>query len=366
MSDGYAALSRTRHLLQLRRYDEALEALAPALVDPATETDAWCLCTQAHLGQDDVRQALRSARRALALDPNREWPHRLLAVAHQRRSNQRDALAAAKEAARLAPEQVETLHVLAICQANVRFQKDQAEQTARLALEKHPHSALAHRTVGTVAAMRSDWLTAERHLREALRLEPHNAEVAAELARALHRQGKRQEAGEALVAAARSDPTSQETRRSLGRLGLPALTFGGLGLFKAMLALQAVRLFHYFHPATGTVITAVVLAGLGTYLTVARVAGTLTLPEHVHRGLMGDHRNYALGWLSVAAFACLPLALWAAAAPPEKGRSVALAIGLLVFFVVALAGVLKLWTGPLPNLFPSTTSWWRRRRLKRR
>jgi tetratricopeptide (TPR) repeat protein len=366
VSDGYLALSRSRHLIHLSRYDEALEALVPALGDPATEAEAWCLRTQALLGRRDLRSALESVRKAISIDPNNEWPHRLHALTLQRSGNHTDALAAAKEATRLAPDQVESLHVLAICQANARFQKDEAEKTARLLVGKHPHSALAHRTMGTIAAMRDNWTTAERHFRESLRLQPDDADAAAALAEALHRQGKREEAGQALLAAARSDPTDKQIRRSLGRLGLPALTFGGIGVFKVLVALQAFRAFRFVQPAVGTAICGVLLVAVGGYLSFARYSGTRSLPEHVHRGLMGDHLNYALGWLTVAAVACLPLALWAAAAPPEQGQSRSLAVGLLAFSAVALAAVFKYWSGPLPNLFPSTTAWWQRRKARRR
>ena len=98
----------------------------------------------------------------------------------------------------------------------------------------------------------------------------------------------------------------------------------------------------------------------------ARIAGTRALPEHIHQGLMPDHRNYALGWLTGAAFAAMPLSIWAAAAPPDRGQSWPLALGLVVFSGVALGLVIALWSGPFPNLFPSTTAWFERRRDSRR
>ena len=82
--------------------------------------------------------------------------------------------------------------------------------------------------------------------------------------------------------------------------------------------------------------------------------------------LLGEHRNYALCWLGSASVASLPLAVWAAAAPDDQGQSYALSIGLALFSVAAITLVLKLWSGPFSNRFPSATAWLARRRATRR
>ncbi len=359
--DGLTALERARNLIQLCRYDAALEALSPAFGDPATEAEAWCLRTQALLGKSDLTQALQAARSAIGANPGNEWPHRLLACVLQQGGNPKDALRAAQEAARISPHQVETLHVLALCLANTRKKTD-AEEVANTLLEQHPHAALSHQTAGIVAAIRKDWIAAERHLRASLRLEPHDASVAAALAEVLQRLGRRQEAGESLVAAARANPTDHAIRKSLGRLGLPVATFAGFGLLKVIVSVQFIRALRNVHPATAVIIAAAFFTIVGGYLSYARVSGTRGLPDHIHLGLMGDHRNYALGWLGGAALASIPLAVWAAAAPPDQGRSSVLSIGLLLFSVMAVTLILRFWTGPSPNLFPSMTAWLARRR----
>jgi hypothetical protein len=133
-----------------------------------------------------------------------------------------------------------------------------------------------------------------------------------------------------------------------------------------VVSIQALRAFRYLHPATAVIVCAILVVLVGGYLTYARVSGTRHLPEHIHRGLMPDHRNYALGWLAGAAFAAMPLAMWAAAAPPDQGQSWPLSVGLALFSLIAIGMVLWLWTGPFPNLFPSTTAWLDRRRNSRR
>lgn len=362
--DGFPALARARNLIQLRRYDAALEALAPALGDPATEAEAWCLHTQALLAKGDLSQALPAARKAIAVRPEDEWPRRLFALVLMHGGNPKDALRAAKEAARLAPQQVETLHVLAICQANSREKAD-AQTTVNMLLELHPHSALAHQTAGAVAVSRRNWVAAERYLRESLRLEPNDADVAATLAEVLKRLGRRQEAGDMLLAAARADPTDHTIRKSISRLGLPVATFGGFAIYKVIVSIQLTRALANLHPATAVMVAAAFFTLVGGYLSYARVSGTRDLPDDIHRGLLGEHRNYALGWLGCAALASVPLAVWAAAAPQDHGQSLALSIGLVLFSVVALTVILRLWTGPFPIRFPSTATWLARRRASR-
>ncbi len=145
-------------------------------------------------------------------------------------------------------------------------------------LELHPHSPLAHQTAGTVAMTRRNWDAAERHLRESLRLEPNDADVATALAEVLKRLGRRREAGDMLLAAARADPTDHSIRRALGRLGLPLATFGGFTLFKVVVPIQLWRVVAEVHPATAVMCTAAFFVLVGGYLSYARVSGTRDLP----------------------------------------------------------------------------------------
>lgn len=366
--DGFPALARARSLIEVERYDAALEALAPALGDPATEGEAWCLRTQALIGMDDLRQALPAAQRAVSVRPEDEWPHRLLALVLMRQGKRKGALSAAQRAAHIAPQQVETLHVLAVCQAN-RRKKREARETADAVLELHPEAALAHQTAGIVAMTSRKWAAAERHLRESLRLQPEDAQVAATLAEALRHQGRRAEAAEMLLVAGRTDPTDHSIRRSLGRVGLPVVAIGGITLVKGLalsVFAQLARALTHLRPAVAVGVIAVSFALVGGYLSYARVRGTRGLPEQVHRGLMPDHRNYALGWLGCAGLVSLPLAVWAVAAPPGHGRSLPLSLGLLLFSALALVVVRRFWTGPFPNPLPAATAWLARRRTPRR
>jgi Flp pilus assembly protein TadD len=343
--DGVPAIAKARHLIELRRYGEALDALGPAAADASTRPEASCLRAQALVGKGAGGAAVKAAREAVALDPHHEWPHRLVAIAYMQTDRHKRALSAAKRAVRLEPHQVETLHVLALCQVN-RGKKKDARAIVATMLQKWPDSALAHETAGIVAAARKDWAVAERHFREALRISPQDAEVARALAEVLRRSGRRQEAGNTLLAAARADPTNQEVRRSLGRLGLPAAV-GGFTIFKVMLSVQVVRALPYLQPVVVAIALWTFVAAVGGYLTQRRYLGTRDLPAHVHEGLSSEHRNYGLTWLAWGGVLSLPLAAWAGVESLAAGGSVMLAVVLGILGVAALVTACAAWSGPL-------------------
>jgi tetratricopeptide (TPR) repeat protein len=362
MSEGWAALARARSLMEIRRFADARETLSSALSDPETAAEANCLVAQSFVGQGKYRDALKAAGRASSMEPNEEWAHRLRAIGHQGLGQHKKALTAAQEAARLAPSSLPALNVLAMSQINCGKRK-LAVQTAETGLSAHPHAALAHETAGVVAMANRDWKGAEEHLRESMRTNPNDADVAQHLAAVLKKLGRKQEAAETLLAAARADPTRTGTRHALGRLGLPVAAFGGVSIFKIVLASQSVRLLRNVQPAAGVVIVGAFFVLVGGWLSIARFRGTRILPDHIHQGLMADHRNYALSWLAWAGWVALPLAVWAAGAPYGHGQSASLAWGLVAFCFMAQVINRRFWVGE----HPSRARWaaWRRRLLRR-
>lgn len=354
---GWTALERARSLIAVGRNDAAMEALAPALVDSATAPEAWCLQTQALLAEGDHKQALHSARRAIELRPHDEWGHRLHALVLLGAGNKVGAVRAVEEAVRLAPEQLECLHVLAICQMQMRSTRKQAVVTADLLLDRHPDSPLAHFTAGAVYASLREYPKALPRLREALRLDPQMSDAAALLAEVLKATGRTQEAGEMYLAAARADPTDHSIRRSLGRLGLPAIGIGGWLIVRGVIVLGAARNATWIDPMVATFLLAAFFLVIGGYFVYRRVAGTRVLPEDVRRALARDHRNYALGWLGTAGLISIPLAVWSACAPPGHGRSFALALGLVAFGLSTLVAFTALWTGPFPKQVAVAERW---------
>ena len=357
MSAAHQALAKARSLTQIGRWREAMEVLAPALATDATATEAHCLRALCLIQLGQPRDAAASARQALAANPDDEWAHRLLAIALLRAKRHRAAVAEAAEAVRLAPQSVGALHALAVCQ--LRLTPMVAEQTARAAVAADPYDPLAHQTLATVAAARGDYATAERAFREGLRLAPDSHDLALGLARLMHRQGRRDEAATAYLAAAGSNPVDVRARQGLARLGLPLAGAGAFGAIKIAAFLAAEQAsggwFSVGEGASGprppelAIILGIGLLAGGTISVVRRVRGTRNLPEHVRRGLRADHLNAALRWLRIAAFFALLLGIRTATLPAKAGGGLGAAMWFVAFAALSFYAVRRLWIGPRPS-----------------
>jgi tetratricopeptide (TPR) repeat protein len=330
------ALSRARHLVELQRWQEAIEAVGPAIAAPGTAAEAHCVRAQCEIGLGQPRRAAKAARDALALDPYNEWAQRLLSVAYLQTGRKQDARAAAREALRLSPGSVHGYHVLALSELALKQLKG-ARDAAEAAVASDPHEPLAHETLGIVRTVQRDWAGAEAAYREGLRLAPQDADMAIGLAEALRRQGRRDEAAEIYLAAGRSDPTNRRVREGLGRIGLPLIGISGLlfkvGIFAGLQVLGDLRV----HPLDAAlIVTAVVLIGAGV-TTALRYRGTRRLPDGVRRGLEAEHRNAALAWLRAEGFLLALFGLWAALDRVDQGGGAVVAIAL---FAAAVAAIL--------------------------
>lgn len=370
MTAADLALARARGLAAVRRWHDAVGALAPALAAEATAAEAYCLRAQCLIELGEPRAA--AARQALAARPDSDWAHRLLAIALLRTRRRRAAAAEAAEAVRLAPQSVHALHVLAACQMALS-RRAAAEQTARAAVAADPNASLAHLTLARMASGRRDYATAEKAYRDGLRLAPDNPDLALGLAQLMHRLGRRDEAATAYLAAARADPADSRARRGLARLGLPVAAAGGAVAVK-IAAIAGASSVGRAAPATGhaprSALAALVpglgLLTAGTITTALRIRGTRNLPEQIRKGLRSDHRNAALRWLGIAAFFALLLAIWAASMPASAGGGPAIALGFAAFAAAAAFAARRLWTGPKARPIDLAHNLRDRLRLRRR
>lgn len=351
MSAGYtappdhAALAQARSLVAVRRWQQAITALGPALMSEATAVEAHCLRAQCLFGLGQPAEAAKAARQALARNPHSPWAHRLLAMGHLAGRRPRAARDEAAAAARLAPRSVHGLYLLTLSHLALR-DRGPAEQAAHAAVAENPHDPLAHLAMAKVAENRRDWATAEGAYREGLRLDPADADLAIGLGRLLHRLGRRDEAAAAYLAAGRSDPVDARPRRGLARLGLPLVAGTGLVIKLAMVASVRVVLFTAVGRPDRAALTAGVILLLGCATTLAlRIHGTRNLPGQVRDGLKADHRNAALRWLQIAAVVAVFLAIWAAAAPARSGGGTPEAVAFAVFAAAAWLVAHFCWTG---------------------
>src|ERR1022692_1434686 len=139
--DVQAALERATLLCDLRRFNEAVEQLRPALaVDPQNET-GLCLMAQALLGQGFHEAALGMAQRAIAVNPDQEWPYRIAAFALDSLGRNEEAVAMARGSVRLAPHLAQAHTALARLLASGGRDLAEASAVADRALALAPHDA---------------------------------------------------------------------------------------------------------------------------------------------------------------------------------------------------------------------------------
>jgi Flp pilus assembly protein TadD len=174
---------RAEQLLAMHRPQEALQVLTAALASDPDDVSSYCLAARAELALQHPERALDLASRAAALAPAEEWPMRLVALAAAGLGRTHEALDAALRACALEPDTWETQHTLAHVCLKVPGQGARAWDAARRATELAPLEASAHAVMGRVALESGDTVTAERALREALRLDPDHAVAMNDLGR---------------------------------------------------------------------------------------------------------------------------------------------------------------------------------------
>ncbi len=236
MSEGESAAvaDRVRHLLELRRPDDALRLLGPALTASSHAHTLVCLAAQAHLVRAqqhpqgtrpaDLAAADDLARRGVALDPHSDWSLRLLSLAQSGLGRTGDAVNSAYAAVQAAPFAYEThlRYADALGGLGGVAAREQARAEARRAVELAPHQPEVHLLLARTAhpaGMRSnrrDRKAARESVHRALALDPGNSVALSELAR-LDLSGRRRlRAASGFTEALRADPGNTVARHNLG------------------------------------------------------------------------------------------------------------------------------------------------------
>ncbi len=213
------SIEQAHHLVAVRRWAEAKEALAEPLADPGAGCAPWCLLAQCELGLVQPQRAKEAAQRALTIDPQRLWAMRLLAVSQEALGQLAQAQQTAERGMALDPESPEMAHILILILL-ARRKHTAAEALATRNLEFNGTGALAWESAANVSLRRSRWAECESRARRALAIEPDDTAVMMMLGVALQAQGRRTEAGELYARVTRLDPSDNRGREALGELGL--------------------------------------------------------------------------------------------------------------------------------------------------
>ena len=229
-------LSRADALIDLGRFEMALEALAPLIAGPG-DAEALCRGARALIGLDRHLEAADMAGRAVAAAPDLEWAHRLrsaalVALANDAPGGHRAALAeqareAARQSVRLAPG-LPVTYRNAVTAEIAAGDLAAASMALQRLLELAPRDAESWNTAALLALAGHDPISAEQHARRAIALDPNSSEAWNNLGVAQQRSGRMKDAVSSYVQSARLDPGEELTRRNIARSGLLVTRMAGL------------------------------------------------------------------------------------------------------------------------------------------
>lgn len=176
-----AVLVRAAEYTASGRPRQAIDLLRPALAAHPHHAEAWCRLAAAHLDAGEPDPALTAAKRALVLDGDQAWAQRLAALSLSELGRQAEAVVAARESVRRKPADWRCQVVLSEVLAADPATRAEAVEVAKHATHLAPTEARAFQVLGDAALRARDWGNAERAYRTALKLDPTDGDVRANL-----------------------------------------------------------------------------------------------------------------------------------------------------------------------------------------
>ena len=221
---GPGAKGRVRALLDLARYDAALQAARDALTADVHSAELWRLTAFACVRLGRFSEGLAASEHALTLDPESSWAHRLRGLTLCELGRTDEGFAELEHALALSPLDVGALQDAAMYgAAHGRFEL--AEEAAARAVAAHPDHIAAWSAEATVADRQHDWRRVERAARRMRELEPRSSLAHNWLGWSVKQQYRLEEAASSFREALHCDPSSRlpftnlaNTLYELGRL----------------------------------------------------------------------------------------------------------------------------------------------------
>ncbi len=202
------SIRKAEALIDIERQREAVPLLTKIFAHDPQNFHAVCLLARCFYELNENEEALKYAEKAIQIEPDEEWAHRLRSVALGELGNKKESLKSAEEAVRLAPDEPSALQRFA--NALLRCGKmEEAKSIAEKILEIAPDSENSHLTAGSVYLDLQYYQLAEKHYREALRINPlsYNAQNNLGIV-AVRRDGKSVNAVEYFAEAVRIEPAN--------------------------------------------------------------------------------------------------------------------------------------------------------------
>lgn len=211
--DLLAVRLKSETLIAAERFEEAAELLTRALSAAPNDGDLLCRMSQVLIGLRQTKQATEYAERALAVNPENTWAHRLRSLA-LRHSNRHESLNAAKAAVQLGPEDPWSWYVLAGAHMQV-FNLKEARVAGERLRNLAPEWEASHQVLSLVALKEEKYKEAEEHCRRELELNPNSYEAMNNLGVALLNQKRKREAIDAFNRAAKINPAAPTARSNI-------------------------------------------------------------------------------------------------------------------------------------------------------
>jgi tetratricopeptide (TPR) repeat protein len=242
-------LERARAAQAMGRAEDGIAIAARAVALAPGDIRAWCTLGWLQSCCQLFGETLSTAERAIAVDPESEWAHRLRSFALWGLGRYAAATDAAAEAVRLAPEEARALSKFAWYASEVG-RGEEAFDVAERAVALHPDDSDCWFSRGWAAWAVKRWEVAEDALTRSRALQPDASHTHNNLGALLARLGRFSEAAACFERALELDPTTPYAYRNL------AYCWRSLGRWEEARELVERHGFNKLHAAERQIATA--------------------------------------------------------------------------------------------------------------
>lgn len=267
------------------RYAEAQTVITKGLAIAPDDYFLLCLMSLSFIQQENWKDALQYAKKAVESNPEDSWSHRLLAITYKNGGRRHEAVKAAKKAVKLDAYDPANWHTLASTQLQIYDLKAARETTEKL-LEIAPDWSLTHQMFSLIALGEENYKEAEIHCRRELELDPTSYTGLNNLGVTLMNQGRKREAIEIFNRAAKLAPNEYHAKGNLESAVSQYIPQIGIGIGAIWIVVQGLRILENINP-TLAVAGIVLIASAALIFFVFRKWRYSTLPKETK-----DYMNY--------------------------------------------------------------------------
>ena len=194
-SDAAALIAEAKSLLKKNDYQKALIVIQKAISTDPRNPDAYVQLALIHSSMDDDNKARMAVEEALRIDPNYAAAHQQRAAQLRRAKDFEGAIREAKLALSLKPDpEFAAFAHLTLARTYEELKRyDEALNEYREAIRSNPTDGSLHANLGSALFSLSRYDEAENAYRRAFEIDPLNSNAVVNLAAALQNQAKRDE-----------------------------------------------------------------------------------------------------------------------------------------------------------------------------